>query len=195
MPYSLRIVCGFFNVLQLFKGCETGPLAYSPYPRRLESLTICWCNYKGSTFYSVISRPWVLVQLELNSWLPASQPNAQQLSHRFEVTNIMVTKSPNISQCTLTSPHWINHILLTLTGADKNYRKTPVWIHRPDASTGPSHCFEGVTYQHVHESEDPAKWNNNIQLFPKGELNGSGYNYTEMGSVEVYIHRSSPWGG
>ena len=42
------------------KGCQTGPPAYSPYPRRLESITICWCNYKGSTFYSVISRPWVL---------------------------------------------------------------------------------------------------------------------------------------
>ena len=60
MPYPLRIVCGFLNVPQLFKDCETGPPAYSPYPKRLESLTICWCNYKGSTFYSVISRPWVL---------------------------------------------------------------------------------------------------------------------------------------
>ena len=29
--------------------CETGPPAYRPYPRRLESLTICGCNYKGST--------------------------------------------------------------------------------------------------------------------------------------------------
>ena len=33
-----------------------------PYPRRLESLTICRCHYKGSTFSSVISRPWVLVR-------------------------------------------------------------------------------------------------------------------------------------
>ena len=59
MPYSLRIVCGFFNVPQLLanKGFETGPPAYSPYPRRLESLTICLCNYKGSTFYPVILRP------------------------------------------------------------------------------------------------------------------------------------------
>ena len=84
MLYSLRIVCGFFNVPQLFKGCETGPPAYTPYPRRLESLTICWCDYKGSTFYSVILRPWVLVRPESNSQPPASQPNAQQLSHRCD---------------------------------------------------------------------------------------------------------------
>ena len=40
MPYSLRIVCGFFNVPQLIptRGCETGPPAYSPYPKRLEIL-------------------------------------------------------------------------------------------------------------------------------------------------------------
>ena len=74
---SLWIVCGSFNVQQLFKGCETRPPAYSPYPRRLESLTICWCNYKGSTFYSVILRPWVLVGPESNSRPPALQPNAQ----------------------------------------------------------------------------------------------------------------------
>ena len=29
---------------------------------RLESLTVCRCNYKGSTFLSVIWRPWVLVR-------------------------------------------------------------------------------------------------------------------------------------
>ena len=36
MPYTLPIVCVFLNVPQLFKGCETGLPAYSPYQRRLE---------------------------------------------------------------------------------------------------------------------------------------------------------------
>ena len=33
---------------------ETGPPVYRPYPRRLESLIICRCHYKDSTFSSVI---------------------------------------------------------------------------------------------------------------------------------------------
>ena len=43
-PYSFRIVRGFFYVPQNYqhsRNCETGPPTYRPYPRRLESLTIC----------------------------------------------------------------------------------------------------------------------------------------------------------
>ena len=36
------------------KCCETGPRVFRPYPRRLESPTVCRCHYKGSTFFSVI---------------------------------------------------------------------------------------------------------------------------------------------
>ena len=83
-PYSFLIVCGFFKLTShvdfFFKHggyCQTGPTVYSPYQRRLESLTICWCNYKRSTFSSVILRPWVLVRPESNSRPPAWQPDAQ----------------------------------------------------------------------------------------------------------------------
>ena len=62
--YSLRIVCGSFNVPKLFATrIVRRPPAYSPYPRRLKSLTICRCSYKGSTFYSVILRWSVGVEL------------------------------------------------------------------------------------------------------------------------------------
>ena len=49
--------CEFFYVAQepdKCKWCETGPTVFRPYPRRLESLTVCKCHYKGSTFFSVI---------------------------------------------------------------------------------------------------------------------------------------------
>ena len=45
------------------KGYETGRMVFRPYQRRLECVTICRCRNKGSTFSSVILRPWVLVRL------------------------------------------------------------------------------------------------------------------------------------
>ena len=80
MPYSFRIMCGFFNVPQ---NCEQSRvvrrgLRFIVVIREdLKVLTICRCNYKGSTFSSVILRPWVLVRPESNSRPPAGQTVAQ----------------------------------------------------------------------------------------------------------------------
>ena len=80
-PTLIRIVRGFFNVphnYQHSRNCETGPPVYRPFPRRLESLTLCRWNYKGSTFllsyFKTLSFGPVGV---LNSRPPTSQPGAQ----------------------------------------------------------------------------------------------------------------------
>ena len=57
------------------RACETGTMFYRPYPRILESPTVCRCYYKGSTFSSVVYRPWVLV------W-PGFEPRASRSADR-----------------------------------------------------------------------------------------------------------------
>ena len=73
--------------LWTLKGCETGPPAYRPYPRRLESLTICRCNYKRAAL-----SPQLFKDPECwsgRSWthdLPRDSPVLNQLSHRCTVS-------------------------------------------------------------------------------------------------------------
>ena len=64
-PYSFRIVVWVPlhpTRTNQRKCCETGLSVFRPYPKTLESLTICRCHYKGSAFFSVIKRPRVLVR-------------------------------------------------------------------------------------------------------------------------------------
>ena len=54
-PYSMQTVHGFFSAQLFTNQCyETGPAIDQAHPRRLQSLTICRCQYKDSTFFSVI---------------------------------------------------------------------------------------------------------------------------------------------
>ena len=144
IPYSYRTVSGFFNVpyyLISNQGYETGPPVYSPYPRRLESLTICRCNYKGSTFSSVILRPWVLVRPESNSRPPAWQPGAQPTEPpvRDWICNFFFPDAfcPHVSvefagksgTFLIRSPEWIFFNLLWIWNRmDAKSRKFSTWI-------------------------------------------------------------------
>ena len=51
-----------------------GSTGFRPYPR-LESLAVCRCHYKRSTFFSVILRPWVLFR-------PAFEPATSRSADR-----------------------------------------------------------------------------------------------------------------
>ena len=57
------------------KVCETGPPVYRPYPRRLESLIVCRCHYKDSTFSSVIFKTLSVAPARIRTRdLPLSRP-------------------------------------------------------------------------------------------------------------------------
>ena len=66
--------CRFFYIPQepdvKWKCCERGPTVCCPYTRRLESLTVCRCHCKGSTFW-----PWVFVWPRFD---PATSSSADQ---------------------------------------------------------------------------------------------------------------------
>ena len=59
---------------------ETGPTVNSPYPRRLESLTVCGCYYEDSTFSSVIFKTQSIgpAGIEL---ITCMQPTARMAAH------------------------------------------------------------------------------------------------------------------
>ena len=70
--------CGFFYVPQeqdTCKCCGTRPTVFRPYPRRLQSLTVCRCHYKGSTFFSsqLFKDRECWSGRGLNLWPPAQQ--------------------------------------------------------------------------------------------------------------------------
>ena len=73
-PTLLEQCFGFFYVPQEPAKCKCCVLC--PYLWRLESLTICRCHFKGSTFSSVIKDPECWSGRGLNPWPPTQQTSA-----------------------------------------------------------------------------------------------------------------------
>ena len=59
--------------------------AYRPYPRRLENLTICRCNYEGALSPQLFKDPECWSGRSRTHDLPRDSPVLNQLSHRCAV--------------------------------------------------------------------------------------------------------------
>ena len=103
VSYSLRIVCGLFDIpyqLSANKGCETGAPAYGPYPRRNESLTICWWNYNWRQHF-------------LLSYLKTQSISPVRRSKNNDILSAAVGSINNILTIKLVLPHysrWPSHV-------------------------------------------------------------------------------------
>ena len=82
-------------------------MVYRPYPRRLESLNVCRCLYKGRTFSSVVQRPWVLVRQGL-------KPAACSLADRHLsnwANRAAVNQKHTVCRDKASLPHRLMHFL------------------------------------------------------------------------------------
>ena len=68
---------------------DNQPTKPNPFPRSLESLSICRCHYKGSTFFLVISRPCVLVRPRFESATSCQQPGTHIDSSLFSISLVV----------------------------------------------------------------------------------------------------------
>ena len=73
--------CWFFYAPQEPDKCKCCETVFRPYPRRLESLTVCRCHYKGSTFLPLMSKTLSVGPAGVRTRdLPLSRPALSQLS-------------------------------------------------------------------------------------------------------------------
>ena len=100
---------GFFYVPhESEKSCETWPMVFHHYSRRLECLTICRCHNKGSIFSSVSLRPWFLVRLGFEQ---ATPQNIVICQSRADKNNWSAIICDNRSIIVLSFSHRVNFLM------------------------------------------------------------------------------------
>ena len=117
--HSGSFTSGFFFFF--VKSCETAPSVLSSLSEKTRNSNICRYNYKGSTFFSVILRPWVLlVRPESNLRPPAWQSHAQatEPTLRGSGNNVLINQLDD----------WSARMLRKLTRVNAlNFRNKVLW--------------------------------------------------------------------
>ena len=158
-------MCGFVYITRepgKWKCCKMGPMVFHSHPRRLESLTVCRCHYKGSIFISNILRPWVLVR-------PGFEPTQKTGALPAELTKWQIGEFDKRSKCLPLDNHFTNsHSLFSSLCIDTCKEKIDIghsWNHSPvqvlDQSWGQSHTPRHTPYLallHLHLEVWGMKW-------------------------------------
>ena len=85
-------------------------MVHRPYLGRLERLTICRCHCKGSTFSSVILRPWVLVRSGARTRdLPHGKSGAPPIELTRRRSYSLVGNRTHNNWCRLFQPFYYYH--------------------------------------------------------------------------------------
>ena len=77
--------------MYICKGCETGPTVYRPYPRRLDTLTVCRCLTKAALSPQLFKDPECWYGRDLNQRPPTRKTGAyptELTGRRFYISKI-----------------------------------------------------------------------------------------------------------
>ena len=127
VPYSCEQCVGSLTSHKVImnKGCETGPMIYHPYPRRLDSLTIADIITKTALSPQLFKDPecW-------SGWGLNPRPPAQESGTLLtELTGWRLAISTGITQCCMHEKKIKNYRVYMLASTQNSEIKTKFFLH------------------------------------------------------------------